>query len=127
MKLKMNSALPNSFFKAFPLATRGIIEAIKKERNLKFHLLVAFLAIILALILKITQTEWLILILTIFIVLAAETFNSAIEEISNLLKNKLNLKYEETKLIRDIAAGAVLLLAIASVIIGLIIFLPYLL
>ncbi len=100
---------------------------VKREKNIKFHLLMTMIALILGLILGITKIEWLVVILIIAVVLAAETFNSAIEEICNLLKKENNLDYQETKLIRDVSAGAVLILAIASVIIGLMIFLPYLL
>lgn len=119
--------LLRSFLKAFPLAFSGILQVVKKEKNIKFHLFAAFSTIILGLVLGITKTEWLAIILIIAVVLAAETFNSAIEEVCNLLKKENHLDYQKTKLIRDISAGAVLLLAITSVIIGAIIFLPYLL
>lgn len=113
------------FFQAFPFAFSGIKKAVKKERNLKFHLLVALLIIIFGFVLKITRTEWLILVLIMAAVLSAEIFNSALEGICDLLKEENNLGYQRTKFIRDASAGAVLILALASVIIGLIIFLPY--
>ncbi|PIS08683.1 hypothetical protein COT75_05500 [Candidatus Beckwithbacteria bacterium CG10_big_fil_rev_8_21_14_0_10_34_10] len=103
---------------------KGIAKAIKKERNLKIHLGFTFLVLILGLIFKVSQTEWLILVLTIAIVISAEIFNSAIEAVSDLLKFKLKLSYYETYWIRNFAAGGVMILAIASVIIGFIIFLP---
>lgn len=119
--------LLRSFLKSFPLAFSGILQVVKKERNIKFHLLAMIIVVILGLILAITKIEWLVIVLIIGLVLAAETFNSAIEEICNFLKKENHLEYQETKLIRDVSAGAVLILAIASVIIGIIIFLPYLL
>lgn len=100
---------------------------VKKERNMKIHLSAAFLVVVLGLLLGISRIEWLVITLIIFMVLAAEMVNSAIEEICDLLVKKLDLKYSETKWVRDMAAGAVLLLAIASVIIGMLVFLPKLL
>jgi len=79
------------------------------------------------LILGINRLEWLVIILIISAVLVAEILNSAIEEICNIIKRENHLDYQETKFIRNASAGAVLILAIASVIIGAIIFLPYLL
>jgi len=107
-------------------AWSGILRAVKDERNVKLELCVGFLVVVAGLFLGITKSEWLILILTIFAVLSAEILNSAIEDVCNLLRDKLELEYEETKIIRDIAAGAVLLLSLGSVVVGLIIFLPYL-
>jgi len=112
---------------AFSFAFSGISEVIKKERNIKIHLLLAAAAILLGLFLGISRLEWLAIVLIIAAVLVAEILNSAIEEICNIIKREDNLDYKETKFIRDASAGAVLILAIASVVIGAIIFLPYLL
>ena len=116
-----------SLSRPFSFAFSGIWEAIKAERNIKIHLFLATLAILLGLILGINRLEWLVIILIISAVLVAEILNSAIEEICNIIKRENHLDYQETKFIRDASAGAVLILAIASVIIGAIIFLPYLL
>lgn len=109
-------------WESFIFAFRGIGKAIKKERNLKIHLVAAILAIFLAIVLKISRIEWLILVLTIAIIISAEIFNAAIESICDLLRFKLNLSYLETYWIRNFAAGAVLVLALASLMVGLIIF-----
>ena len=113
--------------KPFSFAFSGILSVIKAERNIKIHLVLAAFAILLGLILGISRLEWLAIILIIAAVLVAEIFNSAIEEICNIIRREDHLDYKETKFIRDVSAGAVLILAIASVIIGAIIFLPYLL
>lgn len=115
-----------SFFSSFGFAFSGIWQAVKREKNLKIHLLAAILVILTGIYFGITRFEWLVLVLIISLVLAAEIFNSAIEEICNLLKEKLNLDYNQTTFIRNFSAGAVLILALASIILGLIIFLPYL-
>lgn len=125
--LTMSQAKKHSLLRSFSFAFSGIFRIIKTERNIQIHLLAALIVIVLGLIVDLSRMEWLLVVLIIFVILAAEAFNSVIEEICNLLREKLNLAYEETKLARDISAGAVLLLAIASIIIGLSIFIPYLL
>lgn len=107
------------------LAVQGIWQAIKTERNVKIELGFALLAICAGFAFNISQAEWLAIIIIIFAVLSAEIFNSAIEGVCNLVRDEEHLGYKETKLIRDIAAGAVMLLALGSVILGLVIFLPY--
>lgn len=116
-----------SLIKTFKIATSGIFTAIKKEKNIKIQLAILTVVIILGIILGISRIEWLIIILISSAVLAAEIFNSAIEQTCSYIDEEHNLKFGETKLARDIAAGAVWLLAIASMIIGALIFLPYLL
>ena len=72
-------------------------------------------------LLHLSPTEWIIITLCIGLVLAAEAVNSAIEA----LADRVSAEYDEAiKRTKDLAAGAVLLLAIASAIVGLIIFLP---
>jgi len=92
---------------------------------MRIHLIAVLSAVTLGLALGISRFEWLVIILIIFAVLSAEVFNSAIEEVADVMVEKLSLGYQETKWARDIAAGAVLILAIGAVILGLIIFLPY--
>jgi len=113
-----------SLASSFGFAFSGIWQAIKKERNIKIHLTFAILVILVGLYFNIAKVEWLALIIIISLVLAAEIMNSSIEELCNLLKEKLNLEFSETTLIRNFSAGAVLILALASVILDLLIFLP---
>jgi undecaprenol kinase len=115
-----------AFFRAFPYALSGIKKTIIREKNLKFHLGVTVLVLLLGFFLSIKPGEWLILILLISVVLAAEIFKAAIESLCDLVKEENHLSYNKTKYIRDAAAGAVLILAIGSALIGLIIFVPYL-
>jgi len=113
--------------KPFQLATSGILRVIKKERNMKIHLGVLGVVVIGGIIMGISKIEWLIIILISSAVLAAEVFNAAIEQTCDYIDEQHNLKFGETKIARDMAAGAVWLLAIASMFIGVLIFLPYLL
>ncbi len=106
-----------SFYYAF----RGIITAIKEERNMKIHVSIATLVVILGLLLPLSKIEWFSIIIIISLVISAEIFNTAIETVVNLVSPKYN---ELAKKAKDLSAGAVLVLAICSVIIGLIIFMP---
>ena len=82
------------------------------------------LAVFMGIVLKISFFEWLILVLIISLVIAGEIFNSSLESVCDLMRFKLKLSYYETYWIRNFSAGAVMVLAVASVIIGMIIFLP---
>lgn len=108
-------------------AWSGIIEVFRDERNIRIEIGLTVLTILAGFFFGITKTEWAILVLTIFGVLSLEIMNSAVEEVCNYLRDKFKLTYGETKLARDVAAGSVLLFSIGSVIIGLLVFLPYLL
>lgn len=109
------------------VALRGIIDAVKTERNIKIELGFALIAVLAGFFFGITKSEWLSIIIMIFAVVSAEIINTAIEATCNCLREKLGLEYGVTQDVRDIAAGGVMLLAIGSIIVGLVIFLPYLL
>lgn len=109
---------------AFKVAWTGIWGAIRHERNFRIHLSAALLVLVAGWLLKITAQDWLWLILAIFSVLIMELVNTAIETVVDLVVGD---KYDlQAKKAKDIAAGAVTLTALASAIIGLIIFWPYL-
>lgn len=74
---------------------------------------------------RISKLEWIIIFFCIGMVMAAESFNSAIEDLSNVVRDDLGAKYDRMGPCRDIAAGGVLILAITAGIIGVIIFSPY--
>lgn len=79
------------------------------------------LAIILGFWLKLSNSEWCILILTIASVLIAEGFNTAVELLADSITEKEHHLIGKAK---DVAAGAVLIAAFASIIIGLLLFVP---
>lgn len=106
---------------SFTNAFRGIWQVIKHEANFKIHLLAAVVVIILGFVLHISLMEWLVVVLTIGVVMGAETFNSAIEKLVDITHPEQDKK---AGLIKDMAAGAVLIIAIAAAIIGFIIFIP---
>lgn len=107
--------------KSFGYAFKGIDDVIEHEPNMKIHVVVAILVVIMAFILKVNIIEWIILVLLIGSVLAAETINTTIENLVDMYTKEYD---ENAKIVKDTAAGTVLILAITSAIIGLIIFIP---
>ncbi|MEK4424553.1 diacylglycerol kinase family protein [Solibacillus sp. FSL K6-1523] len=108
------------FFRSFTYALQGILTA-AKEQNLRFHLVSALIVVIAGFVTGLSLTEWLILTLIIALVIGAEMFNTAIERVVDLTSSEIHPLAKDAK---DVAAGAVLVFASASVIIGLLIFLP---
>ena len=110
----------DKFFRSFGFAIEGIKVALK-EQNLRLHLLSAIIVIILAILTGLTIIEWCIIVIVIFLVLAAEIFNTSIEKVVDLVSPNF---HPLAKAAKDIAAGAVLVIASMSVIIGILIFIP---
>ena len=106
---------------SFYYAIKGWGHALKTELNLKFDVLVAILTIVLGIVFKISINEWMICITLIGLVLSAELMNTAIETVVDMFTREKNELAGKAK---DISAGAVLILAIASAIVGGIIFIP---
>lgn len=107
--------------KSFGYAFKGIDDVVSNEPNMKIHVSVAILVVIMAFLLKISMIEWIILVLLIGLVLAAEVINTTIENLVDMYIKDYN---ERAKVVKDTAAGTVLILAITSAIIGLMIFVP---
>ncbi len=115
----MNSrGLLASFYYAFS----GIFYGFLTERNLKIHLLAAILTISMGCYLKISSIEWALVFFAIFLVIVAEFINTAIELTIDMITKNYHPLAKQAK---NLAAGAVLLSAINAVIIGIIVFVPY--
>lgn len=109
--------------KSFTYAWNGIRSCVGKEQNLSFHLIATAIAIIAGFLFHITRGEWIALIFCIGMVIAAELFNTAIERVVDLVSPQYHPLAGAAK---DIAAGAVLICAATAAVIGLVIFIPYL-
>ncbi|MDR1521262.1 MAG: diacylglycerol kinase family protein [Streptococcaceae bacterium] len=111
-----------SFIGSFEFAITGIKTSLDEEKNMKKHVLLAILAIIFGFIFRISLYEWLWILLAIFLVVMAEILNSVIENVVDLATG---YHYHSlAKKAKDMSAGAVLLMAIFAVLVGIIIFLP---
>ncbi len=106
---------------SFKYAMEGIFSALKCERNMKIHFAIMILVIIAGLIFEISAIEWIVCIVLFSGVISGELFNTAIE---NLVDIVMPYKNDKAKVVKDVSAGAVLIWAIGAAIIGLIIFLP---
>ncbi len=109
---------------SFRYAFEGLVAAFKEEPNLKFHFLAGLLVLILAFILKISRQDLTTIIILIGFVIAVELTNTAIETVVDGLTAE---HHPAAKIAKDISAGAVLVAATTSALVGIIIFLPYLL
>lgn len=106
---------------SFKYAGEGFVKSFKTEKNMKIHIFIMILVILLGFIFKINVSEWMICIILFSIVIAGELFNTAIETVVDIIMPQKN---EKAKIAKDVAAGAVLILAIGSVIAGGMIFIP---
>lgn len=107
--------------KSFCYAFDGIRYLIKNEHNAWIHCSVAIIVLFAGLFFNISPIEWIVVVFVIASVLAAEAINSSIECLADFVSDK---QCESIKHVKDLAAGAVLFLAIAAAIIGCIIFVP---
>jgi diacylglycerol kinase (ATP) len=106
---------------SFKFAFKGIAYMLRTQKNAQIHFFIAAMVIALGIIYKIEIGEWCFIILAIGLVMMAEMVNTSIEFLVDLVSPEYQNKAGKAK---DIAAGAVLIAAIAAAVIGLIIFIP---
>lgn len=111
------------FFKSFVYALQGIWSGVSGQLNLKVQIVVALLVIGAGFYCRIAPMEWCVILLCIGLVLGLEMMNSAIEGVVDLITREHNPLAGKVK---DIAAGAVLLVSVISVAVGVIVFRKYL-
>ncbi len=109
------------FIKSVGFALTGIKWFFKNERNAPVHLAAATGVIVIGVFTELNSTEWCFIALAIGVVLAAEIFNTAIEKTVDVIFKEQN---ENAGLIKDLAAGGVLVCSLLAAAIGAIIFLP---
>lgn len=108
--------------KSFGYAFEGIYYALRYNQNLRIHFIVAYLVILASIYFQVTPFEMGILGLTILLVISAEMINTSIEQMVDLIASDHR---KEAKIAKDVAAGMVLLTAVGSVMVGVLIFTPY--
>lgn len=111
------------FIKSVSFAINGLKLALK-EKHIKIHLIASVLVISAGFYFHITNMEWCVILICIGIVLSLEIMNTAIEHFVDLVEPNHNPKAGN---IKDLAAGAVLIFSIISVVIGIMIFGKYIL
>lgn len=108
-----------NLIESFNNAINGIIHTVKSERNMRFHIASAGMVLILSLFYELTRIEFLIICLTIGLVIICELFNTAIEALVDIITD---IYHPKAKIIKDVAAGAVLVSAFVSLIVAYFIF-----
>ena len=106
---------------SFKYAINGIKILFREEPNAKIHLFVTICVLIAGFAFRISGGEWMAVILCIGLVIALEAINSAIENLADFVSPEKN---ETIKKVKDLAAGAVLIGAVAAAVVGVIVFLP---
>lgn len=109
------------FINSFKYPISGLRYAYKNEQNLEVDIGIAVLVVIFGFLFKISVSEWAILTITVGLVISFELINTALEAVVDLITDKY---HPLAKVAKDTSAAAVLILAIVSIIEGLIIFLP---
>jgi undecaprenol kinase len=110
------------FFKSFRFAFRGLKYALKNEQNFQFDVLAGIFIVIMMFLLPTRALEKIALFIVIFSVLVMELINTMFERVVDILKPRI---HPYAQLVKDVMAAAVLLTSIGAVIIGIIIFWPY--
>ena len=113
-----------SRLRSFRYAFAGIVLLFREEHNARIHATITVLVVVAGVVLRVSLVEWAVLVICIGVVLAAEAFNSAIERIADYLTLERDDRIRD---IKDLAAGAVLLCAIAAATVGSVIFLQHVL
>ncbi|WP_413308697.1 diacylglycerol kinase family protein [Bacillus sp. 1P10SD] len=107
---------------SFSYAATGIFTALLSERNMRIHLISSIVVFLFSIYFSITKMEWMFILLAIGGMFSLELINTAIERVVDLVTKEYHPLAKQAK---DIAAGAVFVYAFLSVIIGSIIFIPY--
>lgn len=107
--------------RSFRFAVQGVIDLFRYENNARIHFLAALAVFAAGFFFRISTTEWVLIIIQVGLVWAAEAFNTALEKLADAVSTEYHPLIKATK---DIAAGGVLIVALSAVIVGILIFLP---
>jgi len=108
--------------KSFIYAFKGLYKTFREEQNLKLQIIAGVLVAILGLIFRLKSSDWIVIIIIIFLVLLMEILNSAVERVADVLKPRIDNYVKE---IKDIMAAGVLLASIMAILVGSLVFWPY--
>lgn len=109
-------------YKSFWNAISGVIWILKSERNFQIEVFALLINLFLIVFLKVSSIDSAIILAVCFCILSLEILNTCIEKICDIIQPEFD---ERIKIIKDIAAGAVFIMAIASVAVGVLIYWKY--
>jgi diacylglycerol kinase (ATP) len=101
-----------AFLRSFTFAGQGVWRTVRAERNMRVHLVAACAVILAAAIVGLSAVAWACVLLAIGLVLVAETFNTVVEAMTDMVEPRF---HPLAKIAKDAAAGAVLLASLTAV------------
>ena len=107
---------------SFKYAFSGVRKALREEPKLRIHFVAGVLVILAGFFFNISKEDWIIIIILTGLVISVELTNTAIEVVVNQFTSQ---EHPGAELAKDISAGAVLVVAITSALVGLVIFAPH--
>ncbi len=115
---------PRTLYRSMRHALRGIGDVFRAEHNFRVQIIVAIVVIFASFFFRIAVWESIVVVLLVAGVLVLEIVNTIVERLADAVQPRLSHMVREVK---DMMAGTVLLAALTSVVVGILIFLPYLL
>ncbi len=112
---------PKRLRHSFRYALSGMADMLRQEPNARIHCIITVLVVAAGFFFRISATEWIGVVLSICLVISAEAFNTALERLADVVQPERDERIRDVK---DLAAAAVLLCALAAAAVGAIIFLP---
>lgn len=110
-----------NIFESFRFAFSGLWYALRTQRNTRIHLTITAAVVVLGLFLELSYVQWAVVTLTIGFVLVSEMLNTVAETLVDLISPDY---HPLAKIVKDVTAGAVLLAAIVSIVVGLLVLGP---
>src|ERR671916_2210488 len=101
--------------RSFEHAYRGMIYAVRTQRNMRFHVIVAVVVLVASLLVGVRKLELAVLVLTILLVFVTELFNTAMEFVVDLATREY---HPLAKLVKDVSAGGVLVSRVGALLVG---------
>ncbi len=108
-------------FRSFNYAIDGVVYVLRTQRNMRIHLIIAALVLLLSLVLGVDSIQFMILMMAIVLVIITEFFNTAIESTIDVTTNTYD---PLAQIAKDVAAAAVLISTLVAVVVGYLIFFP---
>jgi undecaprenol kinase len=100
------------------IAIKGIAYGFSKEMNIKIQMIIGWLVILLSIVLRIPRNDLLLIVFVCFLVIVMELINTSFEKLIDFLHPK---KHDEIRKIKDMMAGAVLLIVFLAIIVGILV------
>lgn len=112
---------PKRLRHSFHYAFSGMADMLRQEPNARIHCIITVLVVAAGFFFRISAAEWIGVVLSVGLVISAEAFNTALERLADVVQPERDERIRDVK---DLAAAAVLLCALAAAAVGAIIFLP---